>query len=161
MARTFMRSATRVVLATGVLVLIIPPLVFLIVGLHSGMAPGDAVSALGAQYAAKRVNMAVISALNLFPLLLLAGFLGLRRALGRDAGKASLYALTGAVPVLAVTAFVNFEYWPTFLPARTYAGFPHGLELILGPGAFAPAGLMLTLLVVWLATRRGIDPPAG
>ena len=55
---------------------------------------------------------------------------------------------------LLVSLYVNLEYWPTFLPDRQYAGFPHGLEFIIGPGVFAPIGLVIALLVTWLTVRQ-------
>ncbi|NNE09207.1 MAG: hypothetical protein HKN20_11655, partial [Gemmatimonadetes bacterium] len=47
----------------------------------------------------------------------------------------------------------NFDFWPAFLPSRVYPGFPHGLEFIIGPGVFAPIGMLLGVLTVWVSQR--------
>jgi hypothetical protein len=135
------------------LLLAIPPLVFVLVALISGMSPADTAGALVAQYAAARVNLAVCSGLGLVPLLLLAVVLWIRRRRRPSAEGPPLYAIGGALPILAVAVFVNVEYWTAFLPNRTFPGFPHGLEFIIGPGIFAPIGMLAGLAVVAVMRR--------
>jgi hypothetical protein len=64
-----------------------------------------------------------------------------------------LYALGGAVPIMLVTAFVNYEFWPRYVPSRAFLGFPHGLEFVIGPLFFAPVGVLIWLIVVWILLR--------
>jgi hypothetical protein len=141
-------TEARILLASALLLLAIPPFVFVLVGLTSGMSPADTAGALSAQYGAESVNLAVCSGLGLVPLLLLAGVLWIRRRLRPSAEGPLLYAIGGALPILAVAVFVNVEYWTAFLPDRTFLGFPHGLEFIIGPGIFAPIGMLAGLAVV-------------
>jgi hypothetical protein len=143
----------RILLGSALLVLAIPPLVFILVALTSGMTAADTVGALLAQYVAPRVNLAVCSGLGLVPLLLLALLLWIGRRRRPGAEGTRLYAIGGALPILAVTVFVNVEYWTAFLPNRRFLGFPHGLEFIIGPGIFAPIGMLAGLAVVAVVRR--------
>lgn len=145
----------RVLLVSGLLLLALPPFIFVTVAMSSGMTAGDTVQALAAQYAAARVNLAVCSGLGLVPLLLLAVVLWIRRRRRPPADGPPLYAIGGALPILAVAAFVNIEYWTAYLPDRVFLGFPHGLEFIIGPGLFAPIGMLAGLGVVAAVRRIG------
>lgn len=138
---------------TVLLLFLAPPAVFLAVALGSGMSPAASGAALLDQYLAQRPNLLLTSALELLPLVLLVLILWFRRRrLGVDQSSPD-YALGGAMPILAVAIWVNFEYWSAWLPARTFLGFPHGLEFVIGPLIFAPVGLLLGLSLVWLARR--------
>ena len=130
-------TENRILLASAALLLAIPPIVFVLAALNSGMSPTDTSGAIIAQYAAPRLNLAVCSGLGLVPLLLLAVALWIRRRLRPSADDPPIYAIGGALPILAVALFVNVEYWTAFLPNRVLLGFPHGLEFIIGPGIFA------------------------
>jgi hypothetical protein len=146
-------TESRILLASALLLLASPPLVFVLVALTSGMSPADTAGALVAQYAAPRVNLAVCSGLGLVPLLLLAVLLWIRRRRRPSAEGPPLYAIGGALPILAVAVFVNAESWTAFLPNRSFLGFPHGLEFIIGPGIFAPIGMLAGLAVVAVMRR--------
>ncbi len=148
-----MLTEGRVLLASALLLLAIPPLVFLSVALSSGMSLSETSGALVAQYTAARVNLAVCTALGLAPLLLLAGLLWIRRRRRPSASGPPLYAIGGALPIVGVAIFVNFEYWTAYLPNRTFLGFPHGLEFIIGPGVFAPIGMLAGVVVVAVLRR--------
>jgi hypothetical protein len=76
-----------------------------------------------------------------------------RRRLRPSAEGPPLYAIGGALPILAVAVFVNVEYWTAFLPNRTFLGLPHGLEFIIGRGVFAPIGMLAGLAVVAVVRR--------
>jgi len=142
-----------VMLGTLVLLLVIPTATFIAVALSSGLSMSDTLNALATRFSAKRVNIAMSTALGLFPWLLLLAFLGIRRLLKLPPSKSTTYAAVGSVPAILIALFVNLEYWPTFLPQQTYAGFPHGLEFVIGPGVFAPIGLLIAIIMAWLATR--------
>jgi hypothetical protein len=145
----------RTVLLVGVLaVFAIPPVVFFIVALGSGLDVGAAVEALVAQYREPRQNLFVVAIPGLFPLLLLAIGLWIARRIDAARGRRPALALFGLAPILAVLVWVNFQFWPLFLPERTYPGFPHGLEFVIGPGLFAPVGMVVGLVVGWWAVRR-------
>jgi hypothetical protein len=145
----------RTVLLVGVLaVFAIPPVVFLVVALGSGLDVGAAVEALVAQYREPRQNLFVVAIPGLFPLLLLAIGLWIARRIDAARGRRPALALFGLAPILAVLVWVNFQFWPLFLPERTYPGFPHGLEFVIGPGLFAPVGMVVGLVVGWWAVRR-------
>ena len=137
----------------ALLLLLIPPGVFLASGLGAGMGMHGVFDALVDQYAAERTNLAVISVLGAAPLLLLLLALGIRRLVRKSWDDTAIYAVGGALPVLAVSLIVNLQYWPKYLPERTFLGFPHGLEFIIGPGVFAPIGMVIGVAVVWIARR--------
>jgi hypothetical protein len=63
------------------------------------------------------------------------------------------YALCSSLPIVLVTVFVHLEYWPSWLPARQFLGFPHGLEFVIGPFVFAPVGVLLGYVTAWLIAR--------
>jgi hypothetical protein len=144
---------SHILLASALLLLAIPPLVFVLVALTSGMSPADTAGALAAQYAASSVNLTVSSGLGLVPLLLLTVVLWIRRRLRAPTEGPPLYAIGGALPILAVAIFVNLEYWTAFLPNRKFLGFPHGLEFVIGPGVFAPIGMLAGLAIVAVLRR--------
>lgn len=110
-------------------------------------------TALTGQYTAERTNLLVISLLGL-ALLLIPLLLLLRRWIAKQSSNSASYALTSAVPVVLVAVLVNFDYWPSFLPERQFLGFPHGLEIIIGPFVFAPVGVLLGFLLARLWNRR-------
>ncbi len=151
-----MKSLTAIkVFALGaVMLLLIPPVIFSLVALTSGMAFSETVSAVVDQYQSDRVNLLVSGLLSFFPLLLLAVVLLIARRFAMQAENTVVYAIGGVLPIVLVTIFVNFEYWPVFLPDRVYPGFPHGLEFVIGPLAFAPAGVLLGLAIAWLSLRK-------
>ena len=145
------------ILAFGSLAtLITPPAVFVSAALSSGLTPGQTLAALAAQVVAPRHNLLVTAAIGLFPLALLAATLWAHRRLApRNLDRQAL-ALAGLLPILAVGVWTHQDFWPLFLPARTYPGFPHGLGFIIGPMIFAPAGMAIAMLTVWLSRRLGI-----
>lgn len=148
-------SLARAFLLLAVLVLLIPPLTSLLVALGSEMAPAESVSALFELYREKRQNLLVVGALGLFPLMLLSLALWLHRRFGGDAALQPWLVASGATPILLVLIWANFEFWPDFLPGRIYPGFPHGLELAIGPVIFAPVAMIVGLLMGWLLVVIG------
>lgn len=147
-----MKIHHNIILASGLLaIFLIPPLVFLVAAFAAGLGMGESVEALVAQYGAARQNLLVCSALGLVPLAVLALALWLTRRLAPQIRQTM--AVTGLLPILAVVAWVHWDFWPLFLPERTYPGFPHGLGFVIGPVFFAPVGLAIGLLIGWLATR--------
>ncbi len=150
-----MQVSVKNMLAMGALAaLSIPPAVFLWAAYGAGLTTGETMSALAAQYVAPRQNLLVCGALGLFPLALLAGVLWLLRRLAPSSKIRPALALGGLVPVLVVLVWVNVDFWPLFLPSRTYPGFPHGLGFIIGPGFFAPVAMAIGMLASWLVSRR-------
>jgi len=150
-----MRISVKTVLTLGALVaMALPPVIFTWVALFAGLGIGESLSALVAQYSAPRQNLLVCGVVGLLPLGLLAAVLWLLNRLAPGNQHRPALALGGLAPILAVLAWVNMEFWPTFLPSRTYPGFPHGLEFVIGPIFFAPVGMAVGLLVLWLATRK-------
>jgi hypothetical protein len=69
------------------------------------------------------------------------------------AERRPLYVVSGAVPIFLVTAFVNYEFWSQYLQSRAFLGFPHGMELVIGPLFFAPIGVVIALVVAWSVLR--------
>lgn len=134
-------------LAGGALVaLLIPPLVFCLAGLGEGMGIGEVVTACVEQFFAERQNLGVAAGLGLFPISLTALLLWIGRRIRRGWGSNLNVAVAALIPVLLVLAWANSEFWPIFLPDRVYPGFPHGLELVLGPLFYAPVAMLIGLI---------------
>ena len=146
--------AVPVFAATSAALIILPPLLFLGSALFEGMGFEGGGTALAEQYIAERSNLIVITLLGLAPILLIIFLLGIRRAIRKTWDGSGTYALAGALPVVAVTVFVHLEYWPSYLPARQFLGFPHGLEFVIGPLIFAPVGILLGFLVAWILRKQ-------
>lgn len=137
------RSAGPVLLLAGVVLLLVPPVVFTGVGLAEGMGLQGTLGAVLAQYGTRRLNLFTVALLSLLPLLLLALVVFL---LGRfTAWTASPRSLArgGALAIVAVMVWINLEFWPVFLPERQSPGFPHGLEFVIGPLYFAPVAMLV------------------
>ncbi len=149
-----MQISTKSLFALGVVIaLAIPPTVFLAVALQAGLTPGETLSALAEQYRASRQNLLIVGLPGLFPIALLAAVCWLVGRFVPRAPPRSALAFGGLLPILAVSLWAHLKFWPLFLPARTYPGFPHGLELIIGPLIFAPILMLGGLLVAGLVTR--------
>lgn len=135
-------------------ILLVPPLVFFVVALSSDMSWSESISALTEQYHSRKQNLLVVGLVACLPLLLLPLVLWLHGRAGGKRPMRRILAWSGYLPVWLVTAWVNFEYWTDFLPARTFLGFPHGLEFVIGPLFFAPVGMAACMLVAWLVARN-------
>jgi hypothetical protein len=138
-------------------ILAVPPLVFLLVALVKDMSVSESVAALIEQYSSSKQNLLVVGLVACLPLLLLGIVLWLHGRAGGLPAMRRILTWSGYLPIWLVAVWVNTEYWSDYLPARTFLGFPHGLEFVIGPLFFAPAGLAMCMLVAWLATRRA-DP---
>ena len=151
-----MKQLTTLHVLTGsfVLLALIPPFVFLGAALVGGMDVASSLSALGEQYVADRVSLFMVTILGMFPLVLVAALLGIRRLVRKTWDGSLIYAWAGIIPVLLVSVFSNLEYWPRFLPNRQFLGFPHGLEFTIGPLIFAPIGMVFTFLIVFAIRRQ-------
>lgn len=136
------------------LVFLTAPMVFIIVALVSGMGISTTFDALLAQYAAERVNLLVISLTSLAPMVLLVLIVWIGRRFGKFATSAGAVGLGGSIAICLVTVFVNMEYWPKFLPARAFLGWPHGIEFVLGPAIAAPVAMLFGMLIGGLLVRR-------
>ncbi|NNE10219.1 MAG: hypothetical protein HKN20_16790, partial [Gemmatimonadetes bacterium] len=133
----------RFFLIAAIILLLIPPVVFAIVALSKGMAAGAIPGLIVEQYQARRQNLFVCGAISVAPLLALL-VVGWIYARFRGAAQTRhLMMWGGLIPIVLVQIRVNFDFWPAFLPSRVYPGFPHGLEFIIGPGVFAPIGMLL------------------
>jgi hypothetical protein len=146
--------ATRLIAGSAILLALIPTAVFFSTALFRGMGVPGAVAALGEQMTADKTNLLVVSLLGLLPLLLIALLLMVRKIIRKTWDDAAFYALAGVLPVVAVTLLVNLEYWPSYLPARRFLGFPHGLEFVIGPFVFAPIGVLLGFLIAWIVRKQ-------
>lgn len=147
-------TTMQVLAASAVALVIVPALVFIASGLCQGMDMQSTTAAIGDQYRADKNNLFVISVLGLLPLLLVGLLLFVRKLVRKSWSGSAAYAFAGAVPVLLVAIFVNLEFWPKYLPARQFLGFPHGLEFIIGPFVFAPIGILLGFLFVWAVRKK-------
>lgn len=144
----------QVLAISAISLMIIPAVVFVGTALLSGMGISGTVAAVSDQYTAGKVNLLVVSLVGLIPLLLIAILVFVRKLMRKPQDGTVAYTWSGVIPVLVVALFVNLEYWPSYLPARQFLGFPHGLEFVIGPLVFAPVGILIGFLAVFLIRRR-------
>lgn len=136
-------SSLPVFFLIGLCLLLIPPVVFGVVGLAKGMGLVGTAGAVVAQYGVRRLNLFTTAILSFLPLVVLAIVVWIiGRFTSMKASRRSL-AMGGGVAILLVMIWVNFEFWPTFLPDRVAPGFPHGLEFVIGPIYFAPVAMLV------------------
>ncbi len=147
-------SRLRFLSASIILPLLIPPTVFTFCALAKGMPLAETLSAMIEQYMTRRQNLLICGAVGFFPVLLLFAGLWLHRRAGGDANTRRIMAWSGLVPVVLILVWVNLQFWPLFLPKRVYPGFPHGLEFVIGPGLFAPIGMLVGVGLGWWVARR-------
>ena len=133
--------------------MLIPPTVFCVSGAVAGLPIDETLRACAEQYVARRQNLLIVSVLGLLPIAVLAiGLWAYSR--WRSAARLPEFAFAGLLPILVVLTWANLEFWPDFLPDRVYPGFPHGLELVLGPLFYAPVAMLIGLAVARLALSR-------
>lgn len=144
----------RLALAGLCLPVAVPVVVFAAVGFASGMGLAGTMAALADQVAQRRLNPLITGVLGWFPvaLLFLGRWLANRwKPEGAWVGSASW---GGLVAILGVLVWANLQFWPLFLPERVQPGFPHGMELVIGPIFFAPVAMLLGGLAGGLAVGR-------
>lgn len=146
-------SLARFAIASLLLPFSVPTVVFTICALASGLSVTETASALAEQLATRRQNLAICGGLGIFPSLLLLGGLWLHRRFGGEERARRAMAWGGLAAILGVLAWVNFQFWPLFLPERTYPGFPHGLEFVIGPLFFAPVAALFGVAIGWAAQK--------
>ena len=73
---------------------------------------------------------------------------------GGDTAMRPRLVAGGSIPIIAVLFWANAEFWTDFLPSRVYPGFPHGLELVLGPGLYAPIGMIAGVILALVIPRQ-------
>ncbi len=145
---------SRLVYLCMLLPLIIPTAIFSLCALTEGLSLAEMFIAVFKQITTKRLNLLICGAVGLVPILLLLLVLWVyRRAGGSDHNKYWM-AWGGLFPVILVLTWVNFQFWPLFLPNMTYPGFPHGLELIIGPVIFAPISMLPGIGIGWWIGRK-------
>lgn len=137
-------------------ILAVPPLVFSFAALANDMSLSESMAALAEQYSSRKQNLLVVGLVACLPLLLLGIVLWLHGRAGGLPAMRRILTWAGYLPIWLVAVWVNSEYWSDYLPARTFLGFPHGLEFVIGPLFFAPAGMVMCMLVAWLAARRAV-----
>lgn len=134
--------------------LLVPTVVFAGCALAAGLSPGEAWTMTLDQLTADRQNLVVTAIPGFIPILLLLAVLWAYRRYGKDERLGRAMGWSGLVAILVVLVWVNLQFWPLFLPERTYPGFPHGLEFVIGPIFFAPVLMAVAMGGVWLALRR-------
>lgn len=135
--------------------LLLPSLVFFLCALTNGFSFSEAAQATMSQFFADRQSLFFATLLNLFPVLLLLLFLWILQKWRASEESFSTIAWGGFLPIAVILIWVNVEVWPLFLPGTAYPGFPHGLEMIIGPAIFAPLAATGGVLVVVFTSRRG------
>ncbi|NGX16376.1 hypothetical protein [Wenzhouxiangella sp. XN24] len=137
------------------LAFLVPALVFVLCALFADMSVVESLAAVATQFRAERHPLLGAAILGTLPVvvLTLVGWLLARKL---DKVRVRAIAQAGLVGIALVLVWVNVEFWPGYLPDRTFLGFPHGLEFVIGPVFFAPPAMLIAMLAAWFATR----PPA-
>lgn len=149
-------SLFRWVFLPGVLVAFaIPAGVFLICALLADLTFEDSLRATAEQFTAERNHLWGCGVLGALPVVLLTG-VGWLMKRWLEPQRARLIAQFGLVGIALVLVWVNFEFWPGYLPERAFRGFPHGLEFVIGPLYFAPGVMLAFMLFAWLGTRNSV-----
>lgn len=149
-------SLFRWVFLPGVLLAFaIPAGVFLICALAADLGIQVSLRETAEQFVAKRNHLWGCGVLGVFPVLLLTG-LGWLIKRWLEPLRARRIAQAGLVGIALVLVWVNFEFWPGYLPERAFRGFPHGLEFVIGPLFFAPGVMLVLMLIAWLGTRKAV-----
>jgi hypothetical protein len=146
-------TARHFVLLALIAPLVLPPLIFAGVAWAAGMGFSGAWQALVEQSVSPRQNPLRSAPLGLLPacILLLALWLGHRSR--RDSSSVRIAGWGGLIAILLVIVWANVEAWSGFLPSQIYPGFPHGLELVIGPLIFAPIAMLVGALVAVVVAR--------
>ena len=143
----------RPVFTCLLLVLVVPAVVFILTGFLKGMAFTDVLDIMATRFGEARPNLLVTSLIGVFPLSLLGLVIWIHRKRGGSQAVRSSMLAGGMLALLLVIAWSNYEYWRVFLPEGKVPGFPHGLELLIGPVFFAPVAMALALIAAWAIAR--------
>lgn len=143
----------RFVLAALTLPLLVPVIVYLVVAVTSGLSPVEALDALRVQFSG-RPNLMATALLGLAPIALFTGVLRLLRRRDPEGRWLGVAGWSGLAPALVILIWANSEVWPLYMPGRSFPGFPHGLELVIGAIFFVPIALVLGGLAGALMARR-------
>jgi len=145
----------RYLMVHGILLaLVTPPVSFALCGVWAGMGLADIATAMADQYAGDaRPALWGPSLLALAPVLVLASALWLVARLRKKPDLNGSLGAAGLGAMTLVLIWANVSFWSAFLPERDAPGWPHGIELVIGPLFFAPPAVLLAMLVVWLVRR--------
>lgn len=135
------------------LVLITPALSMLASGLLEGMGVSDAALSILEQFVSTRGNLAVTSSLGLIPIAMLSALLWVLGRFFSIDGCKRWMAILAFVLIVLIIAWANMTYWRAYLPSKQFLGWPHGLELVIGPMIFAPVGMIFGLIAGWLVCK--------
>ena len=155
-----MNWSTSLVLAVflpGVLLAFaIPTGVFLLCALFADIGLAGSLRATVEQFAAERHPLLGAGILGLLPVGLVT-VLGWLLARKMEPRRSRLIARAGLTGIAMILLWINFQFWPGYLPERAFRGFPHGLEFVIGPLFFAPPAMLVCMLGAWFATRPRHD----
>lgn len=150
-------SMARNVLLVVALVFVtwmVPTVVFLVTGIASGMGASGSWSAFLEQASGGRPNPLITGVVGLFPLLVIGVVLLVCRLAKSQPRTRALVLWGGFFPVVAVLVWSNLEFWTVFLPEKKAPGFPHGMELLIGPVFFAPVAMAFGMVIAFLVGRN-------
>lgn len=131
----------------------LPALTYLLVAMLDGHGVGGSVSALLAQVRDGRPNPLISGVLGLLPVLLLVLGMWIGRRFDPEGDRVGAAGWWGLAGILVVLIWANLTAWPLYLPGRPFPGFPHGLELVIGPLFFAPVAAMVGVAIGWITGR--------
>ena len=133
----------------------IPLAVFFGSALTAGLSLSESVDSTAQQFFAERHPLFSAQILGLVPVVL-ATVLGWLLARKIDAHRSRVVAQAGLAGAATVLIWINVAFWPDYLPERTFRGFPHGLEFVIGPLFFAPPATLIAMTAAWFATRENV-----
>ncbi len=132
------------------------PLLIVIASLvAAGRTPVETLEALGDLIVARRLNLIVLTLIGMPPFLILGGLAWWRH--GKKGAQATFWPwLGGLLGILNLVLPIHAGFWPRYFRGGSM-GFPHGLELILGPVvSLVPMGFGWLLgWIVWRLAFQG------
>ena len=141
-----------------IILLTIPPLIYIYTLLVNGFGIADSFQALINQYGQTRRNPLLMAILGIFPFLLQAIVIAVIRLRVRrkhgDLFATENLAWGGSAMIAIVLIWAYVEFWPNFLPGKQYPGFPHGLEVVIASLFFAPVGAAIGMIITYLLMKK-------
>ena len=133
------------------LVLATPVVTFIVCAIFKSIPFTEIPTYVSDQFYTARGNLAILGVVGLFPMLIMAIVLWIVQKLTKGSIAGDYLFYSGLIAIIMIIGWANGSYWLAYLPNRNFLGWPHGIELFIGPVVFAPIGMLICILVAWAA----------
>ena len=144
----------RLYLITIPLILLAPLLVFVSSSLNAGYSLSDTLGFMLEHCTTKKRNLLIIGALGFIPLALQVLILFVSKKVMKNKFISNNEMGVSHLLLFSIIVWSNLEFWPKYFIALKYPGFPHGLELFLGPVVFGSIAIAASSLLFLLIGPR-------